>query len=67
MIKTFYWVDIDIEKQKLRDQMGLNTLNSPSHKRWILNIMHIDVCNVIVNTLRIPPREYVHKNETQRN
>lgn len=26
MTKTFCWADIDIEKQKLRDQMGLNTL-----------------------------------------
>jgi len=51
---------------KAKGSNKIKYLNSPSHKRWIQSIVHIDLCKVVVNTLRIPPREYVHKNEIQR-
>ncbi len=56
-----------ILRTKVKGLNGIKYPSSPSHKQWILSIVHIDMCSVVVNALRIPLREYVHKNETQRN
>ena len=48
---------IDTDKRKLGKQMRLYSL---------VGLMHIDPCNVIANTLSIPPREYIRKNDIQR-
>jgi hypothetical protein len=65
--KALCWVETETERRKLGEQNGISDPTSPSHKRWILGIVRIDPYNAVANTLSIPPKEYVHKNETQRN
>jgi len=52
---------------KAKGAYGIKYPNIPSCKRWILNVMRIDPCNVVINALSIPLGEYVYKNETQKN
>jgi hypothetical protein len=59
--KALCWVETETERRKLGEQNGI------SDHRWILGIVRIDLYNAVANTLSIPPKEYVHKNETQRN
>lgn len=53
-------------KTKARRANGIRLPGSLSRKRWILGIVRIDQYSVVANTLSIPPGEYIHKNETQR-
>ena len=65
MAKALYWAATDTERRKLGERIGLDTLSSPSRKRWKLSIGLL--FSIVANALSFPPGEYARKSETQRN
>ena len=66
MAKAACWAATDAEARKLGERTGLDTLGSPSRKRWILGVGG-SALRAAANALSIPPGEYGRKAKTQRN
>ena len=63
MAKAFCWAVTDIERRKLREQIGLDTLVVLA----VNDAHYVLYCRTKANALSAPPGEYTRKGETQRN